>query len=80
MTRDDRLAEYERGFRRAGLPLLIEEFSASTDVFTGLYFAISMLTDDVYRREFLDELIGEMRDTFRARVEYLRLRKHPAPA
>ena len=42
--------------------------------FTGLYFAISMLTDEVYRREFLDELTGEMRDTFRARAEYLRLR------
>jgi hypothetical protein len=54
--------------------------SGAIAAFTGLYFAISMLTDDVYRREFLDELIGEMRDTFRARVEYLRLRKHPAPA
>jgi hypothetical protein len=42
--------------------------------FTGLYFAISMLTDDVYRREFLDEITGEMRETFRARSEYLRLR------
>jgi hypothetical protein len=30
---DDRLADYEHGFRRAGLPLLIEGFSASTDVF-----------------------------------------------
>jgi hypothetical protein len=29
-----------------------------------------MLTDDVYRREFL----GELRRTFRARTEYLKLR------
>ena len=42
--------------------------------FTGLYFAISMLTDDVYRREFLEELTSEMRESFRARTEYLRLR------
>jgi hypothetical protein len=39
--------------------------------FTGLYFAISMLTDDVYRREFLGELTDEMRETFRARADYL---------
>jgi len=41
--------------------------------FTGLYFAISMLTDDVYRREFLGELTDEMRATFEARAEYLKL-------
>ena len=33
-----------------------------------------MLTDSTYREEFLDELTGEMRQTFRARAEYLRLR------
>ena len=42
--------------------------------FTGLYFAISMLTDDVYRREFLEELTSEMRASFTRRAEYLRLR------
>lgn len=47
--------------------------------FTGLYFAISMLTDDVYRREFLDELTSEMRASFRERAEYLRLRSGPEP-
>ena len=42
--------------------------------FTGLYFAISMLTDDVYRREFLEELTSEMRESFCKRAEYLKLR------
>ena len=42
--------------------------------FTGLYFTISMLTDDVYRREFLEELSSEMRESFCERAEYLRLR------
>ena len=63
--------------------ILTEELlrvSGAIAAFTGLYFAISMLTDDVYRREFLDELIGEMRDTFRARAEYLRLRARTAEA
>jgi hypothetical protein len=54
--------------------------SGAIAAFTGLYFAISMLTDEVYRREFLDELTGEMRDTFRARAEYLRLRAAHGPA
>lgn len=43
--------------------------------FTGLYFAISIMTDDVYRREFLDELSDEMRSSFRERAEYLSLRQ-----
>jgi hypothetical protein len=48
--------------------------AAAIAAFTGLYFAISMLTDDVYRREFLEELTSEMRQSFRNRAEYLRLR------
>ena len=42
--------------------------------FTGLYYAIAVLTDATYREEFLDELTTEMRTTFTARAEYLRLR------
>ena len=48
--------------------------AAAIAAFTGLYFAISMLTDDVYRREFLEELTSEMRQSFRDRADYLRLR------
>ncbi|MDQ3729828.1 MAG: hypothetical protein M3355_09600 [Actinomycetota bacterium] len=47
--------------------------------FTGLYFAISMLTDDVYRREFLEELTSEMRESLRERAEYLKLRASRSP-
>jgi hypothetical protein len=42
--------------------------------FSGFYFAVAMLTDSVYREEFLTELSDEMRASFRARAEYLRLR------
>lgn len=35
--------------------------------FSGLYFAIAMLTDSTFREEFLDELTAEMRESFRAR-------------
>ncbi len=42
--------------------------------FSGFYFAVAMLTDSVYREEFLSELTAEMRTSFRARAEYLRAR------
>jgi hypothetical protein len=42
--------------------------------FTGFYFAIAMFTDSTYRQEFLDELTGEMRQSFAERAEYLQLR------
>ncbi len=54
--------------------------SAGLAAFSGFYFAVAMLTDSTYREEFLDELTGEMRETFRARAEYLRLRGAAAPA
>lgn len=113
------LKGYERRFRRAGLPLFVEGFSASTDVFnraapllgivflgellgagqldwtwwqnvlavlgglaafSGFYFAVAMLTDSTYREEFLEELTDEMRISFKARSEYLRLRGRVEPA
>jgi len=42
--------------------------------FAGLYYAIAVLTDSTYREEFLEELTGEMRETFRDRADYLKLR------
>ena len=48
--------------------------------FSGLYYAIAVLTDPTYREEFLDEVTGSMRQTFRERAEYLRLRAGRAPA
>jgi hypothetical protein len=41
---------------------------------SGVYYAIAVLTDATYRKEFLDELTREMRETFTARAEYLELR------
>ena len=47
--------------------------------FTGLYFAIAMLTDSTYREEFLEEVTAELRSTFAVREEYLRLRASGTP-
>ncbi|SDU67454.1 hypothetical protein [Jiangella alkaliphila] len=42
--------------------------------FTGLYYAISILTDSTYRDEFMAGVTTEMRGVFTARAEYLALR------
>lgn len=41
--RERQLEEYERGFRRAGLPLLIEEFSAREDVFNRAFPLLALV-------------------------------------
>lgn len=48
--------------------------SGGIAAFSGLYYAIAVLTDPTYREEFLDEITGEMKETFRARADYLKLR------
>ena len=51
------------------------EVSGGLAAFSGVYYAIAVLTDSVYRTEFLSDLETTMRDTFRARAEYLALRR-----
>lgn len=46
--------------------------------FTGLYFAIAMLTDSTYREEFLEEVTAELRSVFAVRERYLELLAPPA--
>jgi hypothetical protein len=70
----DVLLEFELFDHEALVSAELLRVAAAIAAFTGLYFAISMLTDDVYRREFLEELTSEMRESFRSRAEYLRLR------
>ena len=56
------------------------EVSGALAAFSGLYYAIAVLTDSVYRAEFLNELESSMRDTFRLRAEYLSARGAAAAA
>ena len=52
--------------------------SAAIAAFSGLYYAIAVLTDSTYREEFLNEVTDEMRATFVARAEYLAARSGAA--
>jgi hypothetical protein len=66
---------FELGDRQAEMTTELLRVAGAIASFTGLYFAISMLTDDLYRREFLSQITDEMEETFRMRTEYLRLRE-----
>jgi hypothetical protein len=48
--------------------------SGAIAAFGGVYYAIAVLTDSTYREEFLDDIVGELRETFALRAEYLELR------
>jgi hypothetical protein len=45
--------------------------SGGIAAFSGVYYAIAVLTDATYREEFLEGVTEEMRTTFRARTKYL---------
>ena len=49
---DERLREYERGFRHAGLPLFIADRSAATDVFNRAVPLLGLV--------FLGEMLGAL--------------------
>jgi len=66
---------FQLGGREAELTVELLRVATAIASFTGLYFAISMMTDDLYRREFLDRITDEMKATFAQRAEYLDLLK-----
>ena len=70
----DQLFAFEIGGESFEMTVELLKVAAGLAAFTGLYFAIAMLTDSTYRDEFLDEVTGELREVFKVRAEYLRLR------
>jgi hypothetical protein len=49
-------------------------------VFSGFYFTVSVLTDDTYRQEFLEEIMGEMRRSLAVRAVYLAVLARRVPS
>lgn len=70
-------AETIAHWRLAGVELTLTDqllvVSGAVAVLSGLYYAIAVFTDGTYRAEFLDEVTGEMKETFAARAEYIKL-------
>jgi hypothetical protein len=54
--------------------------SGAIAAFSGLYYAIAVLTDAAYRAQFLDRVNSELRDTFERRTRYLELIRRPDAA
>jgi hypothetical protein len=48
-------------------------------VFSGLYFAVTAQTDEAYRKEFIGEILDEMRRALAVRAVYLAARNPPPP-
>jgi len=71
-------------FQLLGHPVQVTEelmrVAGAIAAFSGVYYAISTLTDATYREEFLSEITKEMKETFAARAEYLRLLSEQATA
>jgi hypothetical protein len=64
---------FQLGGREAQVTVELLRVATAIASFTGLYFAISMLTDNLYRREFLDRITEDMKRTFARRAAYLAL-------
>ena len=67
------LFEFRLAGRQAQMTNELLRVATAMASFTGLYFAVSMLTDDLYRKEFLSQITDEMKQTFVRRTEYLKL-------
>jgi hypothetical protein len=58
----------------ASLSAELLKVSSALAAFSGLYYAIAVLTDATYREEFLDDLQVSLRETFHDRARYLEAR------
>ncbi len=67
----------ERPHAIAGHPSLSVELvkvSSGLAAFSGVYYAIAVLTEESYRAEFLDDLQASLHETFHARARYIEQR------
>ncbi len=57
--------------REVQLTRELVQVSAFLSGFAGLYFTVTMLTDATYREEFLEDVVGEVRQALAVRAAYL---------
>jgi len=65
------LARWELWGRPVALTTELLQVAGFLTAFSGFYFTVYMLTDATYRREFLDEVLGEVRQALAVRAVYL---------
>ena len=79
-TNGDELIAFDVLGERAQITTQLLRVSGAIAAFSGLYYAIAVLTDATYRAQFLDRLNGELRETFERRSRYLELIRQQAAA
>ena len=65
------LARRELWGRPVAITTELLQVAGFLTAFSGFYFTVYMLTDSTYRREFLDEVLGEVRQALAVRALYL---------
>lgn len=70
----DLLVEWELWGRPVVLTSELLQVAGFLTAFSGFYFTVYVLTDATYRREFLDEVLVELRQAFAVRAVYLAAR------
>ena len=68
------LAERELWGRPVALTSELLQVAGFLTAFSGFYFTVYVLTDATYRREFLEEILVELRQAFAVRAVYLATR------
>ena len=76
----DVLVDFTLWGQRVLLTAELLKLSVFLAAFSGLYFSVVLVTDDTYRREFLDAVLTELRQTLAVRAAYLALRPRPVAA
>jgi hypothetical protein len=74
-TSGDEIVAFNLFGDRTVITVELLRVSAAIAAFSGLYYAIAVLTDSTYREEFLGEVEDSMRGTFRLRAQYLDARR-----
>lgn len=73
------LAEWELWGRPVALTTELLQVAGFLTAFSGFYFTVYVLTDATYRKEFLDEVLVELRQAFAVRAVYLAARTPAVP-
>ena len=68
------LVQGELWGRQVALSRELLQVAGFLTAFSGFYFTVYVLTDATYRREFLDEVLSELRQAFAVRAVYLAAR------
>ena len=72
------IADWQWWGRPVALTTELLQVAGFLTAFSGFYFTVYVITDVTYRREFLDDVLGEVREALAVRAVYLAAVRPPA--